>query len=570
MEQQMINPLPKRVLRAAVYARYSSEMQSSTSAKDQINRVISLAERDQIESRLFPGARVEIIEEWIQKDEAITGKIAGRAGYQKILQGLREKSFDILIVDDLSRLTRSLGNLLDLYQLLRHYDVELLSISDRVSSADHNAKTFFTVKGMVADFGNDAHSERTKRGLEARAREKFSTGVKPYGYESRATRIEKRKGKEVKSHFEIIVNQEEAEIVRLIYQTYADGYGKVYIAKILNQKGMKCPRVSTGWKPGIISKILKNEKYTGRWVYNSMTYSFDPETNQRVTKIKPKEEWIIHDRPDLRMITQDLWEEVQVRFKANEETRLRTNPGTKRHIFGPTKRLDNCHLLSGSLTCGDCGAAMVLVSGRRGGYYGCFASYNQGICKNRSLIRREKIEKNFLNYLREYVVKDPEVIQYATERYNEIVRVYLRKAPNKKRDLEKELQRVSSELSKLVQFILAADAPDLETIRLAIRERESSKARISEELGKLSNTEEKRFLITPYLVQHRLETIIDHIAAKGDRYNGIVKKILRGPLAVNKKNEETTLNGLLDIGGAMGASHCSRASPTGFEPVLLP
>ena len=203
---------------------------------------------------------------------------------------------------------------------------------------------------------------------------------------------------------------------------------------------------------------------------------------------------------------------------------------------------------------------MVLVSGRRGGYYGCFASYNQGICKNRSLVRREKIERNFLDYLREHVVKDPEVIQYATQKYNEIVKNYLRKAPNKKRDLERELQKVSTELSKLVQFIVEADAPDLDTIRLAIRERESSKARISEELIKLSNTQEKRFLITPYLVQNRLETIIEHIAAKGDRYNGIVKKILKGPLTLSKKKEETMLNGLLDIGGAMGASHCSIAS----------
>ncbi len=217
----------KRVVRAAIYARYSSEMQSSSSARDQVERICYLAQKDQIPSRLHSDCKVEIISDWIQKDEAVTGKVAGRRGYQIILNGIRQKSFDILIVDDLSRLTRSLGNLLELYQLLRHYDVELISISDRLSSADPNSKTFFTVKGMVADFGNDAHAERTRRGMEARARNQFSTGVKPYGYSSIATQKEKRKGREVSSHFKIILNPEHVPVVKEIFELYAEGHGRI-------------------------------------------------------------------------------------------------------------------------------------------------------------------------------------------------------------------------------------------------------------------------------------------------------------------------------------------------------
>src|SRR6185369_3705769 len=107
---------PKRVLKAAVYARYSSEMQSSSSARDQIERVKALAAGGQIESRMSPGATVEVDSDWVQSDEAMSGKAAGRRGYQVILAGIRQKAFDLLVVDDLSRLTRSLGNLLELYQ----------------------------------------------------------------------------------------------------------------------------------------------------------------------------------------------------------------------------------------------------------------------------------------------------------------------------------------------------------------------------------------------------------------------------------------------------------------------
>src|SRR6185295_18235018 len=95
-------PKLRRTVRAAVYARYSSEMQSSSSATDQVDRILRLSEIDQVPTRLFPDGRVTVLPEWIQKDEAITGKVAGRRGYQAILNGIRSKAFDLLLVDDLS------------------------------------------------------------------------------------------------------------------------------------------------------------------------------------------------------------------------------------------------------------------------------------------------------------------------------------------------------------------------------------------------------------------------------------------------------------------------------------
>lgn len=569
-ESRKLNQMPRLVTRAAVYARYSSEMQASQSAQDQINRIKFLAENDQIQSRLFSQNKIIIHPDWIYKDEAITGKVAGRFGYQRILQGIREKAFDLLIVDDLSRLTRSLGNLLDLYQLLRHHDVELVSISDRVSSADPNAKTFFTVRGMISDFGNDIHAERTKRGLEARAREMFSTGVKPYGYGSKATRIEKRKGREVKSHFELFVIPEQAEVIQKIYQLYADGYGKIYISKNLNQLGIKPPRISTGWKPGIISKILSNEKYIGKWVYNKVTYSTDPETNKKVTKLKPQNEWIAHNKEELRIVSLELWGKVQKRLKVNLEVRDKAPINSSKKIFGNNRRLDDRHLLSGTLACGDCGSAVVLVTGKGGGYYGCFGAYRQGICPSKSLIRRDKIEKAFIDYLKKSLIEDPEVIQYATEKYNEIIKNYFHKAPNRKKDLEKELHKVSQEISNLIKFIVDGNVSDLPSIKQAIEEREKAKLRLSEELSRFSNIQNKRFLVTPYLVKSRLESMMGQIMNKGDRYNSVIKEMMQGPLILRKQKEETTLYGLLDIGGAIGSRRCTFTSPMGFEPMPPP
>ena len=164
------NPKPHDRLktRAAIYARYSSDMQSEDSANDQIARITYRLEHGQIRSQKHTGRILELVQEFILKDEAQSGRLAGCENYERIIEGIRRKSFDVLIVDDLSRLTRSLGNLLGLYDMLRWYEVELISVCDGISSEDASAKTFFTVKGMVNDFSNDIHAERVIRGMEMR------------------------------------------------------------------------------------------------------------------------------------------------------------------------------------------------------------------------------------------------------------------------------------------------------------------------------------------------------------------------------------------------------------------
>jgi site-specific DNA recombinase len=563
--------LPKAIIRAAVYARYSSEMQSSSSARDQVERIRTLAEKDQIESRLHPGSRVKIHQEWVQMDEAISGKLAGRRGYQMILDGIRRKAFELVIVDDLSRLTRSLGNLLDLYQLLRHHDIELISISDRVSSADPNARTFFTVKGMVADFGNEAHSERTLRGLEARAREGFSAGQKPYGYGSKAEKSEKRKGREVPSHFKLYIIPEQAEVVRRVFKIYSEGFGKKYIAKLFNQEKVPTPKLSTGWKEGIIFRMLTQEKYTGRWIYKKTTTSVDPDSNRKVPKPRPRNEWISSQREELRIIDQALWEKVQRILAENKRTKA-AGEKAETKIFGSRNRIDNRHLLSGVLTCSSCGMAMVLVSGRHDGYYGCYGAHRQGTCSSKYLIPRLKVENAFLKTLQDRLVSNEEIIRYATERYNHAVKGIMASAPNRKREVEVQLKKLDAEIGNLVRFIAEGKASDLETISSAVREREDQKSRLAQEFETLAAAkDETRLLITPHLVKSSFERTLSKLTARGDRFNEPIKGLLHGPMLVRKEKGSILVNGAFDLGKALsGSTECRIALPPGFEPGFLP
>ena len=553
--------------RAAIYARYSSEMQSSSSARDQVERIKQLAVKGKIATRLYTDYDISVAPEWIQTDEAVTGKIAGRKGYQLIMDGIRKRAFELILVDDLSRLTRSLGNLLDLYQLLKHYDIELVSVSDRLSSADPNSKTFFTVKGMIADFGNDAHAERTIRGLEARARDLFSTGHKPYGYGSAATRKELRKGKEVASHFRITINEDYAEVIRRIFKLYAQGYGRIYIAKFLKQENIPPPIANgKGWKTSTIQRILRNEKYVGQWRFRQITYSIDPDTGRRVAKPRQRHEWIESFREDMRIVPQDLWDKVQERLKENMEIRKKNPSKSHKAIFGSRNRIDNLHLLSGVMQCAECRGAMAVVSGRHEGYYGCLAATRQGSCSNRKIVRRLKIEKAVLDHIDQSIVSDNQVIQYATDTYNTLVKKLLRQSPMRRTQLEDELKRIETELARLIQCIVSGTGS--EAILEAIKGRESRKAKINQELARLPQTDERKLLVTPYLVQKRLSDITQTLSERGGQYNGMIREIFDQPLTFKPVDKGADISGMFNIGRAitLGSTQCAVVRPAGLEP----
>lgn len=351
---------------------------------------------------------MQLVEDWVLKDEAQSGRIAGREGYEKILQGIREKSFDILVVDDLSRLTRSLGNLLSLYDVLRWYEVELISICDAISSEDASAKTFFTVKGMVNDFTNDIHAERVIRGMEIRALAGFSCGDHPYGYDSKPTKLENAKGRPFPSHFKIYVNETEAQVVRRIFAMYDMGLGFTRIAKALNEDKIPSPGAQYAeagkmpvWSPRGAQHILKNEKYIGIWKWKKTKVGLHPETKLRAAKERPLTEWVAHMegkelREDLRIVDQDVWERVQSKFAENQKM-----PRHIKHFSRWANKAANLpeHPFTGILECGVCAANFGLVGGKRGGYYGCISAHNKGACENKQVINIKNIEATILEIL---------------------------------------------------------------------------------------------------------------------------------------------------------------------------
>jgi DNA invertase Pin-like site-specific DNA recombinase len=273
-KQIIIKHDSKLQARIAIYARYSSDMQNPDSANEQVDGIRYRLDKGLVDLIKFPKAEFKhvVLDQWVLKDEAETGKIADRVAYEMLLDGIRSKSFDAVFVDDLSRLTRSLGDQIELYNLLQFYGVELYSIRDGLSSAAPNAKMQFQVKGLVNDLGNEMHAQRTKRGQEARVLKGYSTGDICYGYTSKSTRTRMSGGREVPSHYEISINPEQARVIDMIFDLKIRGLGYAAIAKYLNDekipstdRGRKITQKVCNWNSSLVRSILTRDKYIGIW-----------------------------------------------------------------------------------------------------------------------------------------------------------------------------------------------------------------------------------------------------------------------------------------------------------------
>jgi site-specific DNA recombinase len=259
---------------------------------------------------------------------------------------------------------------------------------------------------------------KTLRGQIGQKQRGFSVGEHTYGYRSvavGATCLDK-KGWLRPEGYKMEIDPRETAIVLRIFRVYADGLPVIRIVRLLNEANVPGRiRSRKGWSPATVSRMLDNEKYIGRWVWNKTEQRRDPRTGQRRCFPKPASEWVIQEDESLRIVPQELWEQVRSRRK---EVRRSWLGGIGQRGFSAQQegreKYFPTHLLSGAMVCGKCGATMAQVSGKGGGYYGCIAA-TKGGCHNKLLVRRSLVEKIILDTVQEQL-SDPPHIEYVLRR----------------------------------------------------------------------------------------------------------------------------------------------------------
>jgi site-specific DNA recombinase len=437
-------------MRAAIYARYSSDSQRAASIEDQVRLCRERSER----------------EGWTlyrtYSDAAVSGASMLRPGIQALIADAREGRFDVVVAEALDRISRDQEDVAGFFKRLTHAGVAIVTLAEGEIGHLH-----IGLKGtMNALFLKDL-ADKTRRGLRGRVEDGKSGGGNSYGYDV----VHSLAGDGSLVRGERRVKADEAAIVERIFRDYVGGKSPRAIAFALNEEGVAGPRGS-GWGASTIhgnkhrgTGILNNELYVGQLVWNRLRYSKDPDTGKRLSRLNPTESWIIRDVPELRIIDQDLWDRAKQR-QTEHSVATQDDDG---------QRLNRAHrprtLLSGLLKCGSCGGSYSKISQD---HFGCITARNKGTCKNRLNIRRDRLEAQILDGLGTKLM-DPELFKvFAEEFHREVNRLRI-EAGAHITAAKDELQQISRKTAKLVNAIsegAPAKALAAELQRLESREEE--------------------------------------------------------------------------------------------------
>ena len=421
-------------LRCAAYLRISTSMQNPLSPDDQLRKCREFAARE----------GWDVLGDQVYSDEALSGVGSDRPGLTRLLEAAvsKPRPFDVVLVDDSSRLSRSLSDAVRIFERLNFSGVRVVAVSQGIDSQNEQADVLVTVHGLMDSMYVKELAKKTHRGMEGKLLRGLHTGGSCFGYVA----IEVDGGKQLR------VEEAEAGIVRRIFDMSAGGAALKTIAKTLNAERIPSPRArngrsSGGWCPTGIREMLYNERYIGRVVWNRSKFVKAPGTNRRVARRRPESEWRRHDAPELRIVSDELWRRVQDRLRWLRESYKggRTNGLLSRNATSK-------YLFSGILVCAECGGRLAVVTGSRKKdhpRWGCPRNFSRGTCSNSLRERNEYVETQLLAGLQKSVLQ-PEAMEYALEKFEIELEKQLSAASwsldshrNRKEQIDVELARLA-------------------------------------------------------------------------------------------------------------------------------
>ncbi len=386
-------------MNGVIYARYSSLGQREQSIEDQINDCLEYAKDNNI----------NIIKTYA--DYAKSGRSDNRDEFQKMLKDSDSKAFEVVLVWKLDRFGRNREEMAVNKLKLKKNGVTLISAKENIPN-DPSGIILESVMEGLAEYYSANLAQNVKRGMHSNALKAMVNGQLPLGL---------KKSKDSK----IVIDEEKAPIVRLIYQLYIDGYTRAEILRYLdehnlrNKKGKKIQR-------GTLDNILSNPKYIGTYVYGDVIIpdAFEPLLDKEVF------------------------------FKAQELNKVSSYHKRSKGEY---------YLLSGLLKCGVCGELYTSESGTsRSGekyhYYKCRARKKKASNCNNDILKKEEIEEAVLEITFNEVLKD-EIIDELAKR---VVSFYNKDSSNNKLPaLKKQKQDTENRLNNLLNALELGNVSEL-------------------------------------------------------------------------------------------------------------
>lgn len=323
-------------MRAAIYCRYSSDNQNYGSIDAQLRAIQEYCAKESI----------AIVKTYIDEAESATSD--NRPQFVDMIRDVAEKDFDIVIVHKLDRFARNRYDAAFYRRKLKDAGVRLISVLEPLDNSPESVILESVLEGMAEYYSLNLARE-VKKGLrEAALKCKHTGGVPPFGFDVTAD----------KSY---VINEVEADAIRMIFDMYAKGKSYNIIIAALNDMGLKTKRGNQFGKNSL-NEILRNEKYKGTYIFNRSINKIDGKRNYRVSKDNADIIRIEGGMPAI--ISYEQFDAVQAGLQKRKHTKGANS----------AKRL---YLLSGLIRCGECGAAMSGTTKRDGrskaehSYYQC-------------------------------------------------------------------------------------------------------------------------------------------------------------------------------------------------------
>lgn len=444
--------------RAVAYARFSSDLQREESIEAQIRAIQTYCnEHDFVLLAVYA-------------DRGISGTSDKRPEFQRMIKDSASKQFDAVIVHKLDRFARNRYDSAFYKNILKKNNVRLISVLENLQDNPESVILESVIEGMNEYYSLNL-SREVRKGLQENALECKVTGGPPaLGYA-----VDKGTQK-------YVINEFEAEAVRLIFKMYLDGYSYTEIIDALNRKGYRTRR-GQPFAKNSLNNILKNERYTGVYIYVKDTTKnptgkykrfggeYEPDAVIRIPGGMPA------------IISEDDFNKVQLKMKERQH---------KAAKFSAKQE----YLFSGKIFCGECGSPCAGNSRKPRPDHPLYVSYrctrrNQRIknCKNPE-INRDKIERLVLQKLSDFLF-NPKVIPSLVVKYNSYISEKNGSARERVDALRLQLRDTERKINNTVNLMIDTGSAALKN---KLCELEQTKEKLQFELSETENVMKQEVL----------------------------------------------------------------------------
>lgn len=328
----------------------------------------------------------------IYADEGITGtQVKKRTEFKRMIDDALNGKIDIIIAKSISRFARNTLDTLKYVRELREHKVDVYFEKENLHTLYLDSEMFLTLYSAFAQAESESISQNVKLGFKAKMkRGEFITLANPYGYDwDKVTK-------------EISVNEEQADVVRKIFNWYISGSGSHTIAKKLNEMNIPSPR-GKKWIPTSVRQILRNEKYVGD-LMSGKTFSLDPISHKRIVNFGEREKYYTKDH-HIAIISREVWEKAQEIYNKRSSHAL---PDGKSH----NNKYSTRYAFSSKIQCGICGNNYVrrINEKRKDGthkiYWACskrITYYNY--CQDSMFITEDNLKEMFIQIYNNIIEK---------------------------------------------------------------------------------------------------------------------------------------------------------------------